>query len=104
MNKHRSSAAAQDPSGTGAIAKSGGDFEIPRRGSSGDESERLRKKRVQIHSLKEIPADGNYNSPDVQFILEVKRSNIKVNLEIDIRFHVFQQLNCAIGLVSRIRR
>ncbi|XP_046633192.1 trichohyalin-like isoform X2 [Daphnia pulicaria] len=77
LNKHRSSATAQDPSGTGAIAKSGGDYEIPRRGSSGDESERLRKKRVQIHSLKEVPADSNYNSPDVQFILEVKRSNIK---------------------------
>nr|CAH0112438.1 unnamed protein product [Daphnia galeata] len=77
LNKHRSSAAAQEPSGTGAIAKSSGDFELPRRGSSGDESERLRRKRVQIHSLKEVPADSNYNSPDVQFILEVKRSNIK---------------------------
>jgi len=42
------------------------------------------RKRVQIQTLKEVPTsssptgDGNYNSPDVQFILEVKRSNIKV--------------------------
>ncbi|XP_032785045.2 myosin-11 isoform X1 [Daphnia magna] len=77
LTKHRSSAALQDPSGASAIAKSSGEFEPSRRGSSGDESEKLRKKRVQIHSLKEVPSDSNYNSPDVQFILEVKRSNIK---------------------------
>lgn len=78
LNKHRASAASQD-SGTGAVAKSE-DFETSRRGSSGDEGERVRRKRVQIHSLKEIPTanDGSYNSPDVQFILEVKRSNAKV--------------------------
>lgn len=82
LTKHRSSAALQDPSGASAIAKSSGEFEPSRRGSSGDESEKLRKKRVQIHSLKEVPSDSNYNSPDVQFILEVKRSNIKVQTRI----------------------
>ncbi|XP_059351454.1 trichohyalin-like isoform X3 [Daphnia carinata] len=77
LTKHRSSATLQDASGSGAMAKGSGEFESSRRGSSGDESEKLRKKRVQIHSLKEVPSDTNYNSPDVQFILEVKRSNIK---------------------------
>lgn len=55
--------------------------------SSGDDAasaEALRRKRVQIHSLREIPttssdAGADYNSPDVQFILEVKRSNAKVS-------------------------
>ena len=50
-------------------------------GASADgESESLRKKRVQIHSMREVGAssDADYNSPDVQFILEVKRSNVKV--------------------------
>ena len=47
-------------------------------------TEAERRKRVQIHSLKEVSSpsgDGNYNSPDVQFILEVKRSNVKVSVE-----------------------
>lgn len=83
LNKIRSSATSQD-SGTGAIAKSSGDdFDTSRRGSSGDEGERLRRKRIQIHSLKEIPStgDNSYNSPDVQFILEVKRSNARVKYD-----------------------
>lgn len=51
--------------------------------SAGDDAETLRKKRVQIHSMREVPpssadAGADYNSPDVQFILEVKRSNAKV--------------------------
>lgn len=53
-----------------------GDF-----GETNSENESSSGKRVQIHSLKEISNSNetNFNSPDVQFILEVKRSNVKVS-------------------------
>lgn len=112
LNKLRPSAASQD-SGTGTTAKSSRDgFDTSRRGSSGDESdERLRRKRIQIHSLKEIPNsnDGSYNSPDVQFILEVKRSNAKVFFSIWQHCAIscnspIQNEFCNIMLDSRVRR
>lgn len=82
ISKYRPSAVSSDQTASGSKTD-----ETSRRDSTGaeaSENERLRKKRIQIHTLKEVPSNAsgggetNYNSPDVQFILEVKRSNKKV--------------------------
>ena len=84
ISKYRPSAVSSDQTASGSKTD---DNETSRRDSTGaeaSENERLRKKRIQIHTLKEVPSNAsgggetNYNSPDVQFILEVKRSNKKV--------------------------
>jgi len=76
LSKYRPSAV---PDQTASRSKTD-DSDVARRDSTGsDPNDRLRKDR--IHGLKEISStssgDTNYSSPDVQFILEVKRSNIK---------------------------
>ena len=80
LSKFRTTAVSQDLGASDA--KAAGD-ETARRGSYGEinEEEKLRRKRVQVHSLREVSSsiDGAYSSPDVEFILEVKRSNAKVN-------------------------